>query len=391
MAARSTPEPGFDKGNFVSEWFGHQVWPELDRSTTAYANQASRGCPFITVATGFSTPCVKTSNSFDEPYGVCTISSDSNGRRQNWIACPYRTFDQHSTLLDSAVRWAYQVGPDARILLLPVTALGRAERQHAVPTALSQGVRVFLFSGQKMGGELELSESEASPGASVDISVVEVKSTDKDGVPNLDGDHFFYEIQTADFHGSPLHAASLLKECCPKDGGPDGYHSALGSRLEVCGTGVEGPNKANIFKRTIYQMLFKIAIAQHGNSAGFAIVLPAPVWDSWLTHLGKPAMEPSEDGEEHVFLLSPDEKRDGFKSRRKATIYVFDIDRDAPELPSPLRIIRRISCSSQGLAYYAFEEAAQKALEGNVVEKFRRAFLARILAGWKGTLRDQKE
>jgi hypothetical protein len=285
---------------------------------------------------------------------------------------------------------AYKIGPVPSLLLLPVTALNVEVRRRSIVSALSSGGRVFLFSGNKMGGELELAETIASPGASVDISVIEVESTDEDGVPNGYGEHFFYEIQTADFHGSPLHAAGLLKKACPKGGNSENYHSNLLSQVEICGTGVEGPNKANIFKRTIYQMLFKIALAQHSHSAGFAIVLPAPVWDSWLTHLGRPSLD-SIAGERGQFaLLSPSEKQDGFAGG-KATIYVFDIDRESPESPSPLRIIRQISCSSGALAYFTFEEAARQALALDVVKQFRTKFRDRVQAGWNGKLKDQRE
>jgi hypothetical protein len=40
---------------------------------------------------------------------------------------------------------------------------------------------------------------------------------DSSGCPAKFGKHTIYEIQTADFHGSPLHATNLLKTHSPQN------------------------------------------------------------------------------------------------------------------------------------------------------------------------------
>jgi Restriction endonuclease NotI len=385
MAGRATPPKGHTAGNFVAEWFGHRVWPRVDQSLTARTNQSSRACPFLTAATSEPTGCVKFAPGWTEPYGVCTISSDSNGSQQDWIACPYRTFDQHFTLLATAVRAAYGEPDGTSLVLLPLTVLHREDQRQMLRQGFADGARVFLFSAQKLGGEIDLPETDSSPGAAVDMSVIEVTALDAAGKPVEFGKHLFYEIQTADFHGSPLHAAKHLRESCAA-GEPDlNYHATLADNIEIAGTGVEGPNKANIFKRTIYQMIFKIELARHADCAGFAIVLPVPVWDSWLRHLGQPSLVQVGDDPTSVTLPEADPKM--ASTAAPATIYVFDIDSGSAEVPSPLRIVKRVSCSAAALAHYAFTVAADKALKGSVIATFRSALEERVTRGWNNQLR----
>lgn len=385
MGARATPPCGCTTGNFVAEWFGHRVWPTVDVSRHARSNQSERLCPFLTTTTGQRTHCVKKASGWREPYGVCTISSDSNGVRQDWIACPYRTFDQHFTLLASAVKTAYSIPNETGILLLPLTVLCRPEQRQKVVEAFKNNVPVFLFSSQKLGGEIDLPETDASPGAAVDMSVIEVKQADKLGKPLRFGDHLFCEIQTSDFHGSPLHAAKLLRDLCPQCRAKSSYHNALSSRPEICGTGVEGPNKANIFKRTIYQMIFKIELSQSPECAGFAIILPVSVWESWLRHLGRPQLVGSDSRK--TTLRTPQEAEVTIGETSRATVYVFDIDRDSKEKPNPLQIVQQVTISAGSLIYHAFDLASQEAIRGGVVATFRRSFVERVEKGWNHQLR----
>jgi hypothetical protein len=389
MGARQTPKKGCQEGNFVAEWFGHRVWSVVDDSQIAWENQSSRICPFLTTATECPTPCIKRANGWAEPYGVCTISSDSNGIRQDWIACPYRTLDQHFTLLASAVKAAYDVPGASDVILLPLTVLHRSDQRRRIRNALRRDDRVFLFSSQKLGGEIALPETEASPGAAVDMSVIEVTETDKSGKPKNFGNHLFYEIQTADFHGSPLHAAALLRDVCPQSGARRGYYQKLKSLVEICGTGVEGPNKANVFKRTIYQMIFKIELTRAPQCTGFAIVLPVPVWDSWLRHLGQPQLAETRDDPTYVELRAEGEIAANVAQRERATVYVFDIDRESAETPNPLKIVRRVRISAASLSYHAFDLASRQAIHHGVVTSFRNSLIERVNRGWIGDLSSQ--
>ncbi len=389
MARRKRTSPAADAGpagNFIAEWFGYRVWPTLDESEAARRDQPARICPFLTSAKRETTGCIKTARGYDQPTGVCTISSDSNGVRENWLACPFRILDQHFTLLGGAIRTLFHVPTDQRIVLFPVTVLSNLDRKREVHQALSQGTRVFAFSGGKLGGEVDVPETDYSPGAKVDNSVIEITGIeDATGTPDQFGKHMFFEIQTADFHGSPLHAVRLLREKCPQDTA-EPYQSTIAASPHDCGQRVEGPNKSNIFKRTIYQMILKIELAAQEQSAGFAIVLPIPVWQSWLKHLGQPSLLADAAAPEIFHLPSPAIEQPGQPAERpRSWIFVFDIDREASESPAPLKILYRIAVTSAALSRYAFEVAPRKAIEHGAIDNFRRVLIReRVINGWEG-------
>src|SRR5437870_2600202 len=87
---RKPPTEGEFFGNFVSEWFGHRVHPVVARVAQVFDDQRTKRCPFLTEATGHDTECVKSAAS----KGICTISSTSNGPRQDWLICPNRALVQ---------------------------------------------------------------------------------------------------------------------------------------------------------------------------------------------------------------------------------------------------------------------------------------------------------
>ncbi len=384
MSARPTPVSGATTGNFIAEWFGHRVWPTVDNSPLAVKHQSEAMCPFLSSALGQPTKCVKTARDYKGLTGVCTISSDSNGERQDWLACPHRTLDEPFTLLSAAVRTTYRIAERDRIMLFPVNVLGKRSAQEKIIGALkAKSARVFAFAGTKLGGEVDLAETEQSPGAKVDVSVIELTGMNAAGQPTGFGKHMFYEIQTADFHGSPLHAVRLLRQHLPLKAKPD-YHAALAKRLEVAGTGVEGPNKANIFKRTIYQMILKIQLAHHPDCAGFVIVLPLPVWDSWLRHLGRPHLEAVKGDAKCLHLVGPDESGGQILDSARAWVFVFDIDRASKAVPQPLRILHRVATSSAALIHHALQSASERAIEQGVIKRYRSVLERRVIAGARG-------
>lgn len=66
--------------NFVSEWFGHRVYPQVVSSPQSVEDQKAERCPFLSAATGERRSCIKAPAS----KGVCTISSNSNKIRQDY-------------------------------------------------------------------------------------------------------------------------------------------------------------------------------------------------------------------------------------------------------------------------------------------------------------------
>jgi hypothetical protein len=268
---------------------------------------------------------------------------------------------------------------------LPVTVLHLPDKRAEIQRALAKEVRVFAFAGNKVGGEVDIPETEVSPGGKVDVSVIEITGLGASGAePDRFGKHMFYEIQTADFHGSPLHAVRRLRGLCPTRPS-SGYHDELKRKIDVAGEGVEGPNKANIFKRTVYQLIIKIQLTEHPDCAGFVLVLPVPVWESWLRHLGKPELVQAETAEgPHARLVSPADRKNQVLEPRRAWIFVFDIDRNSKESPQPLLVTLRVATTSAALVHYTFQEAAEQAMAQGVVERFRSVLKSRVSEGWRG-------
>lgn len=90
-------------GNFISEWFGHRVYPQVADDPAMLTDQRNQRCPFLSLAIGEEQECVKAPTS----KGVCTISSIGNRQRRDWLVCPYRALDQR--LLQDCVHRLYSV------------------------------------------------------------------------------------------------------------------------------------------------------------------------------------------------------------------------------------------------------------------------------------------
>ena len=108
---------------------------------------------------------------------------------------------------------------------------------------------------------------------------------------------------------------------------------------------IEGPNIANVFKRTLYQMLLKFRLAGHGGCAGAALAIPAAVWDSWQRHLGAPDL--------HYVEADATYRLDGTCENPHAWIYVFDVDAQSPLTPNPLVIAKIIGTDADAIARHA--------------------------------------
>src|SRR5271165_7323531 len=96
--------PNRDQGNFVSEWFGYRTYPTVSWDEQGTQAQQERRCPFLSNATGQKRKCIKSESSL----GICTISSCSNGPRQDWLVCPYRVLG--GPLFEDVSRRLFQPG-----------------------------------------------------------------------------------------------------------------------------------------------------------------------------------------------------------------------------------------------------------------------------------------
>lgn len=195
----------------IAEWFGHRIFPEVSASDASIDDQRAGRCPFLTQTLKQSTACVKAPNS----RGVCTISATSNGPRQDWLVCPYRALDDG--LLADMVCRLYGISPLDPVVIRPVVALGDEAGRAEILAAFHGAARTFVYFQDKLGGEISLSKTAASPELSFDITVVELLSADPSGpgaglvepVASV-GKYGVIELQTTDTHGSYGHAVKAL-------------------------------------------------------------------------------------------------------------------------------------------------------------------------------------
>lgn len=339
----------------IAEWFGHRIFPEVSASDTSIDDQRSGRCPFLTQTLNQSTACVKAPNS----RGVCTISATSNGPRQDWLVCPYRALDDG--LLADMVCRLYGIPPLDPVVIRPVVALGDKAGRAEILAAVHGSARAFVYFQDKLGGEISLSKTAASPELSFDITVVELLPADPDGlIPGLAepvasvGKYGVIELQTTDTHGSYGHAVKALNSALDLHKGH--FPDQLAQNPEWAGRKIEGPNISNVFKRTFYQIAFKFQVTKRDTSVGCALALPQPVWDSWQPFLGAPELREMPDGTWRLL--------DDREARPSDWIYVFDIDTEPGPggHPAPIRVSLVIGTDAATLSRAAFEVAPARAV-----------------------------
>lgn len=343
MARGPRTEP---PGNFVSEWFGHRVHPAVVSTAESVADQQAERCPFLSRATNENRPCIKAANA----RGVCTISSLSNGPRQDWLVCPYRALNDD--LVSRATRQLFGVPDAVDPFVTPAVTLKHSDTRVDVATRLEAGQPVFIYFDKKTGGELSIPPTDRSPEFSFDVTIVELVM--KEGAPHTER-FGILEIQTMDFHGSYKDAVRNLREGLRMH--PSRFGSTVQENQWWLSEGVEGPNIANVFKRTFYQMMFKFQLGQHERCAGCVLAVPQAVWDSWRRHLGAPELVSEADGT--FSLLAPGHPR---PDPCPAWIYVFDPDATSQETPSPLMLRQVIGTDAPSMSHWALEVAPAAAL-----------------------------
>lgn len=339
-------KPREPQGNFVSEWFGHRVYPTIVSTAASVADQQNERCPFLTDATGEPRKCIKA----EAAKGVCTISSLSNGSRQDWLVCPYRALNDD--LVSNSIRQLFALPSGIHPFVTPAVTLKRTDVRDDISKRLAAGEHVFIYFDKKTSGELSIPPTERSPEFSFDVTVVEV--THKDGVPHI-GHFGILEIQTMDFHGSYRDAVRNLREGLRMH--PTRFGPTVQDNQWWLSEGVEGPNIANVFKRTFYQMMFKFQLGHHDRCAGCVLAIPQSVWDSWQRHLGAPELKAEADGT--FSLLAPGRAR---PDPCPAWIYVFDPDARTDVTPSPIVVRKMIGTDAPSISHWALEVAPAAAL-----------------------------
>jgi hypothetical protein len=238
--------------------------------------------------------------------------------------------------------------------MLPAVNLQRPQERADVARRLGAGELVFIYFDARLGGELSIPPTTRSPEFSFDMTVVEI--VERAGIPHV-GRFGILEIQTMDFHGSYRAAVRNLRECLRMHA--DEFGQTLQEHQHWLAEDVEGPNIANVFKRTFYQMMFKFQLGQHERCAGCVLAIPQSVWDSWQRHLGAPELTEQPDGT--FTLLAPNRPASGFP----AWIFVFDTVPRGGVTPSPIVLNKMIGTDAPSVSYWALEVAPQAAL-GNI-------------------------
>jgi hypothetical protein len=282
---------------------------------------------------------VKNENSL----GVCTISSASNGSRQDWLVCPYRVIDSEIVKRGCALIF----GLKKEVQPLPVSLLKHKGELELFKHAVQKNGFGYLFFQDKLGGEISVLATERSPEMAFDVTLVEIKYSGGDFEVSRYG---ILEIQTMDFHGSYKHAVANLRDALRLH--EKEFPGALQSKPEWAGKHVEGPNIANVFKRTFYQIMLKFKLSGRGGAAGTILALPRSVWDSWQPFLGAPELG-DESREIKRFKIG---KAKQLGADLNSYICVFDLDSYHKDSISPVSINHFIRVSPEQLAHHAFTE-----------------------------------
>ena len=220
--------------------------------------------------------------------------------------------------------------------------------------------RVFIYFRRALqgeskfaGGEIGLPKTPSSPPMSFDITVIELTATGQNHVTL--GKYGVIELQTADTHGSYKETVKALEDSLNLH--PDDFHVQLRAQtVNWTGKKVEGPNIANVFKRTFYQVAFKFQVTKRETSVGCLLALPLPVWDSWHRFLGAPNMTEQPDGTWRLL--------DDPEAEPTDWIYVFDIDEEpnSDGGPAALRTRLIIGTDARTLGQAALEVAPLRAV-----------------------------
>jgi Restriction endonuclease NotI len=354
-------------GNFISEWFGQRIYPRVQIGASTLGKDGACDCPFLSQVLHRQAPCVKSSNS----SGVCTVSSTSNGPRQDWLVCPYRVIS--SEIVSHACQTIFGLGH--AVTPIPVSLLQSADELKRFEAEVQQQRVGYLFFQDKLGGEISVLGTPRSPEMSFDVTLVEVVA---EAAGFRVARYGILEIQTMDYHGSYKHAVQNLRDGLRLH--PKSFASALTANLEHwAGEGVEGPNIANVFKRTFYQTLLKFKLAGAGAAAaGTVLALPRSVWDSWQPFLGAPTLEDEASGVKR-FAASRAEKK---QSALNAYICVFDLDATAPHAISPVVIEHFVRVSPERLAHQAYDIVPEHILHAMQTEDSVVSTIRSRLARW---------
>lgn len=275
-----------------------------------------------------------------------------HGILQDWLACPYRVVS--SDIVGRACRLIFgeaaaENRPKPVTLLKVETELSKFKQQ------VAERGSGHIFFQDKLGGEISVLATPRSPEMSFDITLAEI-------VPSATGfrvaRYGILEVQTMDFHGSYRRAVQNLRDALRLHG--ESFAESLVKNMQWSAEGVEGPNIANVFKRTFYQILLKFQLSGRGAAAGTVLAIPQSVWDSWQPFLGAPEIEKRPDGSYQMRTTDPIPEAAGSTN---AHIFVFDLDSSAGSAISPVQLKMDIRVTAEQLSHHAFKVVPTGMLE----------------------------
>jgi hypothetical protein len=258
------------------------------------------------------------------------------------------------------------------VTVVPGPSLADPLRREEFARHVASGHAGIVYLQSKLGGEISIAPTDRSPELSFDFTLVEVLY---DAGSYRLGRYGILEVQTMDYHGSYRAAVSNLTDALRLHGSV--FHTELVKNPHWLGEKIEGPNIANVFKRTFYQMMLKFQIGADVDCGGCVLALPQSVWDSWQRHLGRPDLEVRDDGT--FALVQPGR---ALAARVAAWIYVFDIEASAATTPNPIVLRRVIATDADAIAYYALKVAPQAAVSGTGSADRVLASISRRLITW---------
>ena len=341
--------------NFIGEWFGYRLYPDVKCRADQVSDLQSGLCPFLSEITGRDCLCEKPTAS----QGVCTITTTKSGTK-DWMVCPYRSLD--NAFLTSVVERIF--GCKDSPYIIPVSSLAYSQILSELKTAVANGQPAFLFFQDKLGGEINVPPTAESPELKFDITLVPVSFS---GNTLQIHEFAIYEVQTMDFHGSYRHAVNALQSAVDLHG--ERFPQEVGKNSDWLGRKIEGPNIANVFKRTFYQLLLKFRLAEEHTCAGVALGLPEAVWDSWSPHLNSPTLQPYSD---YRVLEGTDPER-----LSNSWIFVFETDRNSDAAREPLQSRYQIRVDVDALLRLAFSDVPDY-ISHNLVDRVRAGITRRV-------------
>ena len=272
-------------------------------------------------------------------------------------------------LLEEVVKRLFRV--KGRVELFPAPTLVSAKVRERITRSVRGGVTTIVYLQDKLGGEISLSATDRSPEVAFDTTMVEVVA-DEEGHLSV-GRYGILEIQTMDFHGSYRYAEKNLRDSLRLH--RTGFPKVLQENQGWLSDHIEGPNIANVFKRTSYQIMLKFRIGAHPHAVGCVLAVPASVWDSWQRHLGAPELRPMGDGTHQL-------ARSG-AGAPTAWIYVFDLDVRPDVTPNPIVLSKVIATDADSIAHYALKIAPDAAVaEGGSADRVLARIRSRLSTWW---------